>query len=378
MGLFAIGFALGPTLGGLIISFSNNILSVFYIAAAAHFFYAVVVWIIVPESLTRKQMLQSAIKHNTELADQQTNPGVGILVRTKRLFKFLSPLAILFPDVVDANNNPLKRRARDWNLLIVVLAYAFAVSIMGSYLYKFQYAASTFGWGPDIMGYWLSIMGASRAIHLTLILPLTIYVVKSIISKHSSAEYAAEREPLVASSSTEIPSSEAQPTHKPTHSPSFDLNIARISLLIEVFAYTLMALVTNPFPFLVFSMVSSLGSGLNPALQAVALELYTRRNGMESGKLFGALSVVSALSSQILGPAIYGLVYMKTVATMPRAIFFLSVASVSIPFILLTFVRIPKNTPVIIVTADGFDEGVGHPDREATLVGDEPGRKVQV
>jgi hypothetical protein len=47
-------------------------------------------------------------------------------------------------------------------------------------------------------------------------------------------------------------------------------------------------------------------------------------------------------SSQILGPALYGLVYIKTVAINPRAIFLVSVVTVSIALILLGFVRLPN------------------------------------
>jgi hypothetical protein len=47
-------------------------------------------------------------------------------------------------------------------------------------------------------------------------------------------------------------------------------------------------------------------------------------------------------SSQILGPAMYGLVYMNTVATFPRAIFAVSIAMVTIAFMLLAFVKLPK------------------------------------
>jgi hypothetical protein len=47
-------------------------------------------------------------------------------------------------------------------------------------------------------------------------------------------------------------------------------------------------------------------------------------------------------SSQILGPALYGLVYIKTVAINPRAIFLVSVVTVSIALILLGLVRLPN------------------------------------
>lgn len=47
-------------------------------------------------------------------------------------------------------------------------------------------------------------------------------------------------------------------------------------------------------------------------------------------------------SSQILGPALYGFVYIKTVAINPRVIFLVSVVTVSVSFFLLGFVRLPS------------------------------------
>jgi hypothetical protein len=89
------------------------------------------------------------------------------------------------------------------------------------------------------------------------------------------------------------------------HDPAFDLAISRYSLLIDVIAYTFMGLVVTPVAFTAFTVLSALGSGFSPTLQSVALELYVRRERqlrgedgsvIESGKLFGALSVVQALS----------------------------------------------------------------------------------
>ncbi|KJA21992.1 hypothetical protein HYPSUDRAFT_202486 [Hypholoma sublateritium FD-334 SS-4] len=54
------------------------------------------------------------------------------------------------------------------------------------------------------------------------------------------------------------------------------------------------------------------------------LALYSRRGGTEIWRLLGALSVLQALCSQIFGPTLYGLVYMKAVARYPATIFFVS------------------------------------------------------
>jgi hypothetical protein len=61
-----------------------------------------------------------------------------------------------------------------------------------------------------------------------------------------------------------------------------------------------------------------------------------------------SLSFISVFhSSQILGPAIFGVTYMKTVATFPRTIFFLAVAAVIVSLILLSLVRLPKDVVMV-------------------------------
>ncbi|KAG6833090.1 hypothetical protein H0H87_011501 [Tephrocybe sp. NHM501043] len=101
-----------------------------------------------------------------------------------------------------------------------------------------------------------------------------------------------ETQPLLSSSPGTTP--------KTPHSSTFDLSLARVSLFIEVISYTLMALAPTALAFTAFSMMASMGAGLNPALQSIALALYRRRGGTESGRLFGALSVLQAMSYVIL------------------------------------------------------------------------------
>ena len=83
------------------------------------------------------------------------------------------------------------------------------------------------------------------------------------------------------------------------HSAAFDLGLARYSLALEVVCYTVIAFMPTALTFTVFAMLASWGGGFNPAVQALALELYTRRHKSreeaETGKLFGALSVVQAM-----------------------------------------------------------------------------------
>lgn len=79
------------------------------------------------------------------------------------------------------------------------------------------------------------------------------------------------------------------------HSPSFDLNLARVSLIIEVISYASMGLARTPVAFTLFTILGSFGVGFSPGVHSVALDLYQRRGEKDNGRLFGALSVVQAL-----------------------------------------------------------------------------------
>lgn len=82
------------------------------------------------------------------------------------------------------------------------------------------------------------------------------------------------------------------------HSAFFDLSLARISLFIEVIAYGAMPFAATGYGFTGLTVLSSFGSGFNPAVQSAAMELYTKRMGasVEAGKLFGGMSVIQALA----------------------------------------------------------------------------------
>ncbi|KAF8077579.1 major facilitator superfamily domain-containing protein [Lyophyllum atratum] len=370
LGLLFTGMAFGPTLGSLLIRVTGQLLSVFYVATLLHLIYASMVWFVLPESLLQSQMQQSRVKYEEELRDtardRESNPAVGLLVRVKRLFTFLSPLTVFLPELKAARlgDNPLKRKRRDWNLTLLAVVYGLAVSIMGSYTFKFQYAASTFGWSSETLGYWLTLVGAARAVFLTLILPFIIKIFKPMPKTVGipANTVVGEEQPLLPTR----PISRTPPVAKDVHSSSFDLGLAQASLLIDAISYTFLALMPTPLFFTVFSMLGAMGAGLNPAIQSVALAMYRRRGGTESGRLFGALSVVQALSSSIVGPAMYGFVYMKTVATFPRAIFILSMVTIIISSMLMSFVRLPKDvqsgTPGsdsdVLVLPDDADEEI--------------------
>lgn len=165
-----------------------------------------------------------------------------------------------------------------------------------------------------------------------------------------------EEEPLLSTRGTNL---NFDAVHKELHSLSSDMTLAWVSMVIEAVAYGAMGLCSSGLPFVVSSVFLWLGCAANPAVQTVALAIYTRVGGTESGRLFGALSVVQALwsvsnfvrcakihvlrSSQIIGPSLFGFVYANTVAWFPQGVFFVTTICLLIALLCFFLIRLPKD-----------------------------------
>lgn len=175
------------------------------------------------------------------------------------------------------------------------------------------------------LGYWLSVVGAGRAIWLTIVLPgmsdlirtyripypdltatlpvaIKFFKPKPLIiefpapSSARSVPASEEEEPLLDPElSGERPPPQVKMIKKELHSPRFELGVARLSLVIDIVAYGIMVLFASQKAFGLFGVLGAMGIGYSPAVQTLALALYARRGGTETGRLFGALSVVQAL-----------------------------------------------------------------------------------
>ena len=131
MGLLFTGIAIGPALGGLIIRFTGRFIIVFYISTAIHVVYSLLIWFVIPESLSPSDMQAARSRHRHELEEYRADHAHGgLLVFLKRMFAWLTPLALFLPIHPNAGGNPAKGKRRDWNLFFVAVAYAFVVSLM--------------------------------------------------------------------------------------------------------------------------------------------------------------------------------------------------------------------------------------------------------
>jgi MFS family permease len=338
LGTMFAGVALGPVIGGILIRVTGSALSTFYLAAAVHALYATSMFLIIPESQTKARASGAQQRRQASL-DRRNDSTLRAASALKSAMRFFSPLAVLLPERVSVDGNPLKRSKRDWSLCLIAASYGFTTSLMGLVTYVLQYAAGNFKWSSETISYYVAFTGAIRALFLAVILPVIIKLLKPAPVQLPTAP----NEPLQNLSSQTHPSRQNN-TRLPSHSPKFDLNLARISVVLDILAFVTMIFASSSLVFASGAILQSLGAGYSPAVQALALDIYSRRGGKgEAGKLFGAISVVQALGSQILGPALFGFVYYKTVATFPSAIFVLTVALMMISLFLLALVHPPTS-----------------------------------
>ena len=126
--------ALGPTFGGLLIHFTGQALSVFYLAGCLHLIYFFLVWFIIPESLTKGHMEFAKARYADSLrVDPDSSSVAGFTRIARHLFSFLRPLAILGPTEKDPGNTS-KGRKKDWNLTLLAVAYGLTASLTVSVL----------------------------------------------------------------------------------------------------------------------------------------------------------------------------------------------------------------------------------------------------
>ncbi|KAG9093335.1 hypothetical protein FRC06_011565 [Ceratobasidium sp. 370] len=343
LGAVFVGMAAGPTLGALLIQYTNDLLSIFYVGAGLHALNTILCVFVLPESLTEKERAAARERY----VSSQPALRVSVFNRTwSMVATFAQPLVVFIPRRLS--------KGRDWNLTLVGIAYGCAMLNMGSYAFKFQYAIVAFEWGTTELGYWMSIVAVSRAAHLVIILPLLLKLLHVAYSQTTTRSHS-----------------------------QLDLFVSRLSLVAEILGYIVTALTVNPLAFVFATCWLAFGGGFGPSVQSLALALCQDQNkdtkrpaapqydstttiaaedrpaspeisASETGRLFGALSVLQSLTSQIIGPSLFGALFVNTIGVAPRAIFWVSAGCGSVSLLALSMVRL--NSSMEEATEESGDE----------------------
>lgn len=349
-GLYWTGLSLGPLIGNAALKVTGNILSVFYIAIALQAAFLAYTRLIMVEPLSQEQQRQA--RANWKLAHDDAHSalqGSGLLAKLwSPISPIFRPLEAIKPTWKSSTGSALAQPRRDWNLFLAAVGLGTLYIIAGDIQFKFQYAAAAFGWTAKENGIFLSVSSATRGVYLTIILPFMINLFKP-----------PTREVDIQIESATEPTGYKIIKYK-LESPTFDLRLARRSLLLEGMVHVIMLLFPSPASLYVLGVFGTCGAGFPPAMQSVILSLYIHNGGKENGKVFGALGVIQILCAQIISPLLYGLIYVATVTFFPMSIFAVSLTAIMTAFSIACMVRMPSHAESIAKFSGGADSPPPH------------------
>ncbi|KAF8758667.1 MFS general substrate transporter [Rhizoctonia solani] len=282
----------------------------FYIAVAFDLIYGLYVGFILPESMDPEHMKAA---REAKRRSKESSKAVSLKGLVLNLIGVVAPFTMFFPRIIQRSGG---RKKYEWNATFIGIAYSLHAVNSGSFSFKYQYAIKAFGWSSTQMGNWLSLLGFTRALHLTVLLPL---ILKAI-------HWVRERRPPT------------KPISESDKAQSVDLLVARASVGVDITSYSASALVTTSSAFLGTTTILSFGGGYPPAIQSLALALTQTSKTQDAatvsltsdeprfestsidtnapddtGRLLGAMSVVYTLCSQIFGPSLFGALFVATV-----------------------------------------------------------------
>ncbi|PPQ67510.1 hypothetical protein CVT25_006051 [Psilocybe cyanescens] len=314
-GVFYLGLAVGPSIGGWLIQHplraltgdaaaagGKTVTTVFWVSIMLSFINFVLVLFVFPESLGKKKMEQAVAAAEAQAAaasktgglvtttsagtqEDVGSSGVQEVVATDGVIVgFLRPLAVFLPAMVlqPSPNGIGLRKRRDWSLTMLALAlFAYMLST-GLYQLKYMYAMQTYGWGAEQLGYYISFMGVGRAMWLLFALPLLIGFFKP---KPKPKQQPAGIETNGPTNANQQPAGKKP---KPTRTQlgeeiKFDLGLTKCSLLVDIVSHSLVALLPGPEHAGLTGLGLIAGGGVSPEKSQALFVLASSMNGMGSG-----------------------------------------------------------------------------------------------
>jgi hypothetical protein len=105
--------------GGLLVKYTEDLLSVFYFAGFGHLIFVLSIFFILPESLSEESRAKNIEERRQR--EEEDRSSLKPIPRYKKIFAFLSPLTIFLPREREVGE---RGRGKDWNLTLIAGAYA--------------------------------------------------------------------------------------------------------------------------------------------------------------------------------------------------------------------------------------------------------------
>ena len=298
------GIAIGPIVAGYIVKATGQLLSIFYIALAAHSVFLLFLMFIVPESLSKERRIINRRKSEVSSGEQQTiSKWLSANMDFLNPIKLLEPLVILWP--TGEGTNPAIRR--NLAFLAAVDTTMFGVA-MGSMTVVLLYVDFQFGWGTLESSTFVSIVNICRVFTLVVMLPLATRILRG--PRSSSVQ-------------------------RPSGCDGIDLGMIRVAILFDLIGYSGYITVRTGNLFILFGAIGAMGGMGSPTLQA-ALTKHVPPDRV--GQVLGAMGLLHA-SARVVAPTVFNLIYAQTVGKFTQTVFVCLAAMFGVAFLLSWFIR---------------------------------------
>ncbi|KAF4472637.1 tetracycline-efflux transporter [Fusarium albosuccineum] len=288
------GLAFGPLLAGYFVKWTGSLLSIFYVVMGCHAAFMLFVWLVVPESLSRRKQLLAREKWDKEV--ELRGPVSASWLTTLRTVNPFAPLKILWP--TGPGTSPGLRRnlvalAADDAIMLGAALSAGAVILL--------YCESTFHWGNLESSKFVSALSLIRVVVLLGIYPLINYFgrVRPAARRRRESGVAA--------------------VEKITGADNLDVWVLRLALMSDVLGSVGYIVSRSEGFFVASGMVTAMG-GLGSATSQAIISKHVPSERV--GQLLGAIGMLHALA-RVLGPVLFNGLYAITVGFYPQAIFVL-------------------------------------------------------
>ncbi|KAI0743799.1 hypothetical protein C8Q80DRAFT_860939 [Daedaleopsis nitida] len=360
LGLLFVGMMIGPQINLYGVSFGVFGRPMIYTLAASNTAAMLLVWLVIPESLPSTDINE---RHRAR-REQLQALGSGRRAWFKRT---ASTLNVMTPFIALLPRRPTRlthRRSFDWNFPLIGGAYAIAMLIgqSGSRLSVFydqyyeaasvttaDYVYITYGWMASEFFMWTTFINRLKGIWLLVLFPaiskLIIYCWTRFRTPRTGS---GELEPLL----TREQRSQHQSPSPARLAVSWDLFFARSALATSALFYGLaprakgVGAFIDDVLFFAATQCTVFGSHFGPAAQSLALGIDRepgsdtgRASNPRTGQILGALGAMGTLSSHVVGPMLFELVYARTKSSLPGALYLVHSGLLLVSFVLLMFVR---------------------------------------
>ncbi|KAL8925476.1 MAG: hypothetical protein Q9172_002193 [Xanthocarpia lactea] len=304
-GVLFTGIALGPLIAGYVVKWTGTIVSVFYFAVAAHTFFALFVFLVVPESLNKER--QKAAREKADfIGEPEAYSGYWHrLVKTIRRnnYNFLAPLKILWPS--GSGNDSAVRR----NLITIAAVDTIMFGVaMGSMTVVLIYSEFQFGWGTFETSLFVSVVNVCRVTNLLIFFPTISRLIRGPRDSTTVGKSGSDR---------------------------LDVYIIRTAIFFDMLGYIGYSSVRTADLFVVSGALASIGGMGSPTLQS-ALTKHVPPE--QTGAVLGAVALLHALA-RVLGPLIFNSIYSATVGKFTQTVFVCLASTFFIGFVLSWFIR---------------------------------------